>query len=117
MLREHGRARSAVSGQPANADELEAQRVDAVEKAVQRGLIAHRPVEHRLDGSRVALEVLEAVQDLLADRALQADLVAVSVRHVAGKRGPPAGEPASSTQGDFGSAHPPLGHGRAPLSP
>jgi hypothetical protein len=106
-----------VTGQPANADELEAQRVDAVEKAVQSGLIAHRPVENRLDRSGVALEVLEAVQDLLADRTLQSDLIAGSVRHVAGKRRPPAGEPASSTEGDFGSAHLPLGHGRAPLPP
>ena len=62
-------------GQPADLDQLEAQRLDAVQQAVERGLVSNRAVQdrlHRLDGGR---EALERGQRRVAQAALDPDLV------------------------------------------
>jgi hypothetical protein len=67
-------------GQAAHLDELEPQRLDAVQEPVELGLIAHGAVEdrfHPLDG---ALHVVEGCQHALAHATADADLV-VGLRH------------------------------------
>jgi len=66
--------------QPAHLDELEPERLDAVQEPVELGLIAHGPVEDRLHPLDRALHVIEGGQHGLAHATADADLV-VGLRH------------------------------------
>src|SRR5262245_44117752 len=55
--------------QLANLDELEAERSDTLEHAVQRGLVEVRPVQHRLGGLEGGVEAVELREDCVADPA------------------------------------------------
>ena len=89
----------------ADLDQLQAERLDAVEQAVQLRLVAHRAVQHGLDGLELAGHALEAVEQRAADAATDADLVA-RVAHRSRHRPTvtvPQGEPASPQPGDADS--------------
>ena len=68
-------ARALAAGRRADLDQLQAQRLDAVEQPVQLGLVADRAVQHGLDRLELARHALEAVQQRAADAAADADLV------------------------------------------
>src|SRR3954451_18502886 len=61
--------------QAPDLDELEAERLDAVDDAVQLGLVADLPVQDGLDALAVALEHVEALEHRLAQAAADAELV------------------------------------------
>ena len=66
--------------QAAHLDELEPQRLDAVQEPVELGLIAHGAVEDRLHLLDGALHVIEGGQHGLAHATADADLV-MGLRH------------------------------------
>src|SRR4051812_43909559 len=61
--------------QTPDLDELEAERLDAVDDAVQLRLVADLPVQDGLDALAVALEHVEALEHRLAQAAADAELV------------------------------------------
>jgi hypothetical protein len=50
--------------------------LDAVDQAMQLGLVAHRAVQDGLDGLEVVVHALEAFEQRFADAPLDPDLVA-----------------------------------------
>ncbi len=66
--------------EPADLDQLQAERLDAVDQPVQLRLVADRPVQDGLDRLEGAGHALEAREQRLGDPAADADLVA-RLRH------------------------------------
>src|SRR3954471_18417811 len=62
-------------GQPSELDELEAERLHAIDDAVQLRLVADGAVQHRLALLDVALEGLEACEKRRAEAAADAELI------------------------------------------
>jgi hypothetical protein len=68
-----------VSGKASDFDQVQAERLDAVEQPAQRRLVVHRSVQdrlHRLDGRAQALKRRQ--QEVVAQLPLDPDLVASS---------------------------------------
>src|SRR5215217_6356919 len=74
------------SRQSPHLEQLEAQRPHPVEYPVERGLVAYGPLEHRLLGCDIGVEVVEPIQHRVAEATADADLV---LRHHDGMVVPP----------------------------
>jgi hypothetical protein len=75
-----------LSGETAELDDLQTERLELGQELVERLLAADRPVQDRLDGFGGGCQLLELEQHRVADAALDPDLI---VRRHARPRFPP----------------------------